>query len=129
MDDGQIAEDLLHRIRDHLWIVAHQSKLIGMLQEQQGAQPDRVRCRLVAGNQQDVADTEQLLVGQFIGMIADQHAEDVVARVLPVPIHQRLHVGVHLARVLGLLLTRHENVQHRVAAPLELWLIFERHAE
>ena len=69
------------------------------------------------------------LVGQLIGMIADQHAEDVVARVLPVPIHQRLHVGVHLERVLGLLLTRDEDVQHRVTAPLELWLIFEWHAE
>jgi hypothetical protein len=74
-------------------------------------------------------DTEQLLVAQFIGMVADQHAEDVVARVLTVPIHQRLHVGVHLECVLSLPLSRHEDVQHRVAAPLELWLIFEWHAE
>jgi len=49
----------------------------------QGAQRQHVRSRLVAGDQQQVADTDQLVVAESalgIALSGDQAAEQVVAR-------------------------------------------------
>jgi hypothetical protein len=83
----------------------------------------------VSRHQENVANADQFVAAQLVGVITDQHAEDVVTPILPMPIHQEQHVRVHLARVLGLLLARNRDVQHGVAAALKLRLIFERHAE
>src|SRR4051794_14561491 len=96
------------------------AQLVRIAQQQQDGETHGVGGRLVARDQQDVADPQQLLVAEVAAVLADQHAENVVARMLTMPSNQQLHVRLHLARVPGLCLRRGRAVKHGVTSALEL---------
>jgi hypothetical protein len=51
---------------------------------------------LVTGDQQELRDTGQFGSGQVIAVLADQHAQQVVAGVLEIAVDEVVHVLPHL---------------------------------
>jgi len=50
-----------------------------MPEQCQCAETEHVRRGLVPGKQQQVCDADELVVGELVAVIADKHAEDVLA--------------------------------------------------
>ena len=81
LHDRQPAQQLLDGGPDGVGVVAHRGQLVGMPQQRQRAEPEHVRRGLVAGQQQQAGDADEFVVGELVAVLADQHAEDVVAGV------------------------------------------------
>ena len=79
LHDRQPAQQFLDGGADGIRIVAHRRELSRVAQQRKGAQPQHVRRGLVAGQQQQAGDADQFVVCQLVAVLADQHAEDVVA--------------------------------------------------
>ena len=92
MHDGQPAQQLLDGWPDRVGVVADRGQLIGMPEQRQRAETEHVRRGLVPGEQQQACDAGEFVVGELVAVIADKHAEDVIAGVPPRPLDQRGHV-------------------------------------
>jgi hypothetical protein len=83
----------------------------------------------VACEQQQAGDADQLVVGELLAVLADQHAEDVVTGVPPGLLHQRGHVLAAPPDLLESLRTRNRQIQLARAAPLEVVAVVIGHTE
>ena len=77
--DGQVAHELLDGVGHQVRVGAQLGQLLGVLQEREGAQCQHVGGGLVAGEQQQEGDADQLLDGEVV--VAGQVGQDVVAGV------------------------------------------------
>ncbi|WP_308015836.1 hypothetical protein [Saccharopolyspora sp. 6M] len=100
-----------------------------MAQQRERAEAEHVRGGLVPGDEQQVPDADQLGVAQLRVVVPDEHAEQVLARVLPRPGDELGHVREGLPGQLDLLLLREGGVELAVGALLELGPVGGRHAE
>ena len=92
-------------------------------------EPEHVGRGLVPGDQQQVRDADELVGGEVAGVLAQEHADEVVARVPPGPGHEGLHVGQGLGGQRHPPLLRKPRVELGVRARLELVLVARRDAE
>ena len=74
-------------------------------------------------------DADELVVGELVAVLADQHAEDVLARLPPRPRDQRGHVLAALPLQFQPLGDRNGQVELARAALLEVLAVVVGHAE
>jgi hypothetical protein len=72
---------------------------------------------------------DELVVGQLGAVLADHHAENVLARLAPRPLDQRAHVCAALPLQLHSVGNRNGQIQLAGAAPLEVLAVVVRHPE
>ena len=100
-----------------------------MAQQRQRAQSQHVRRGLVAGEQQQAGDADELVVGEVGAVLTHQHAEDVVAGITPGPLDQRSHVDTSLPLQVQPFGNGHGQVELTRAALLEFVAVVVGHAE
>ena len=110
-------------------ILPHRRQLIGVPQQGQRAQPQHVRRRFVPGQQKQARDADELVVGQLLAVLADQHAQHVLAGFAPGRRHQRAHVVAALTLQLQPLGDGSGQVELARGAPLEVFAVGIGHAE
>jgi hypothetical protein len=100
-DDREPAHQLLDRARHRLGVVAHDGELLGVAQQGQGAEAEHVRRGLLPGHEQQIGDPDELVVRQVVVVLADEHADEVLAGLAPRPHHEVLHGGERRGRERG----------------------------
>jgi hypothetical protein len=66
-------------------------------QQRKDAQPQHVRRRLVSGQQQQPGDPDQFVVAELVAVLAHEHAENVLARIVARALDEAAHVIAALA--------------------------------
>jgi hypothetical protein len=115
--DGEVAKELLGRLLRQAGVVAQPGCLVGVLQQQEGAQAEHVGGGFVPGRQQQQAHAGQLLVVELA--TADQPAEQVVAGLGALAGDQLGEVGHDVRGALRALLGREVEVDRGAGGLLE----------
>lgn len=78
LDDGQVAEQFLDEVGKPLFVVEQRNEL-GVPQQQETAQSEHMGGRLVAPEEQQVADAGDPLIVEFRSVLADELADQAVS--------------------------------------------------
>jgi hypothetical protein len=127
--DAEPAQQFLDRGVDPLGFLSEQVELVGVAQQGQRAEREHIGGGLVTGEQQQEADADELVGGQVVAMLADQHAEQLLARVGLGSGDEIGHVRTRLLLHREPLLEGPRHVQHAAGPPLEVRPVGVRHAE